>query len=305
MIITKKRIRRLSRYLPSVLHDGEFTFGVRVTPAVGVALPSLGFSMEWVEGETVLPPARGPVSTANAEGWLIVHRDRPMETAYREFEWTWEEWHGPYRQEQSRIVFQPYERYPRTRVPPPSIELSTVSTPQGPMVVVSTNFQRSNDETMPILAANLLLEIFGHAEVLTANLAAFAPKTVTRVNWEVLPPGKHPWKSLSAKVENLLSVQGERKRPVYEHRWSTIANYQPDFVAVGRAGFAGYLIFGFPSKGVYVLESAYYGNATYVLEGDWERLSQLTKRELLDAALHKERIVHHERWDGRIRGLLN
>ena len=41
---------------------------------------------------------------------------------------------------------------------------------------------------------------------------------------------------------------------------------KPDFVVYGRAGFKGYAVFGFTSKNLYVLESAFPNNATYVLQ---------------------------------------
>ena len=77
---------------------------------------------------------------------------------------------------------------------------------------------------------------------------------------------KHPWPAIRERVQDVLDRQGERKRPV--------------------------------------LESAYYGNATYVLDGDWETLSQSTKAEILKEGLHRDRVVHRERWEQRIRELL-
>ena len=111
----------------------------------------------------------------------------------------------------------------------------------------------------------MLLELFREAEVLRTNLRAFVPPTLRRVNWDILPPGRHPWTSIAPQVRSILDRKGKRKRPVFVHRWDTIQSYGPEFLAVGRQGFSGYLIFGFPGLDLYVLESAYYGNATYVL----------------------------------------
>ena len=304
MIIRKKRINSLDRYLSRVGEGEAFTFGTKATAENRDARVEVGFSEEWLEGETVLPTASGgPTSKKNAEGWEIVHKDQPMETAYREFEWTWEEWHGPYSETQSRVVYQPYQRYPRTQVPPPSLELSAVSTPEARMVAVAQTFMKGENEDEAKLAANLLLELFGEAEVLRGDLTSFTPLEVRKVNWEVLPAGEHPWQTLEPAVRDVLDNQGERKRGVYEQRWSKLAGYGPDFVAVGRAGFSGYLIFAFEDRDLYVLESAYYGNATYVLDRGWETLSTLTKAELLDGDLHRDRIVHRKLWDSRIRAL--
>ena len=70
----------------------------------------------------------------------------------------------------------------------------------------------------------------------------------------------------------------------------------PDFVAYGRSGFKGYAVFGFTERNLYILESVMPNNATYVLENDWETISQLSKAEILSQELHKARIVHSENW---------
>jgi len=83
-----------------------------------------------------------------------------------------------------------------------------------------------------------------------------------------------------------------------------VNKYGPEFLAVGRAGFWGYVIFGFPDKDIYILESIYFGNATYVFADNWETLSTKTKAEILDAKLQKDRIIHKESWDRNIHALL-
>jgi hypothetical protein len=171
------------------------------------------------------------------------------------------------------------------------------------MVVLSRSFLKGPANGLARMGVNVLLELFGEAELLSDDLASAVPQQLTRVNWEVLPQGKHPWVELKAAVQGVLDAQGPRKRPVLRHRWRSIAAYAPDFVAVGRAGFAGYLVFAFEDRSLYILESATYGNATYVLNRDWEALSTLTKAELLDRSLHKDRIVHREHWDSRVRSL--
>ena len=59
-----------------------------------------------------------------------------METAYGQAEWKWEEFYGPYdKAEQSRIVDIPYQRYQRSFVEPPSIELTVATAPRVNRVV--------------------------------------------------------------------------------------------------------------------------------------------------------------------------
>lgn len=84
-----------------------------------------------------------------------------------------------------------------------------------------------------------------------------------------------------------------------------ITAYDPEFVAVGTAGILGYVIFAFPDRDLYILESAHYGNATYVFGGDWQTLSQMTKAEILNNALQQDRLIHLDGWAGALRGLFN
>lgn len=92
MIILGKIKRKLNS------NFNNFADGTKVIPAIGIQdqvkdiLFKIGFTQELDEGETVLPFSElGPICKYNAEGKYIVHKDRPMETAYRQAEWTWEQ----------------------------------------------------------------------------------------------------------------------------------------------------------------------------------------------------------------------
>ena len=47
------------------------------------------------------------------------------------------------------------------------------------------------------------------------------------------------------------------------------------------------------------------GNATYVFDKDWEELSKLTKAQILDEGLQRDRVIHRKGWHQRIRHLLS
>ncbi len=74
---------------------------------------------------------------------------------------------------------------------------------------------------------------------------------------------------------------------------------------MGRAGFDGYVIFGFPQKNLFVLENVHSDNATYVFEEDWAELSQMTKAQILSHDLHKDRLIHRRGWPAKVRRLLD
>jgi hypothetical protein len=50
-----------------------------------------------------------------------------------------------------------------------------------------------------------------------------------------------------------------------------------------------------------VLESPTLGNATYVFKNNWAQVSALSKKEILEGALHDARLIHNKRWTGALR----
>lgn len=305
-IIRQKRIRTLGRHLGAVPPGSAVTLGVRVTDGLRPRLAAIGLGTTPTPGDTVLPAVLGPVTRFNAEGREIVRRDLPMEEVTREALWTWHEWHGDDRVERQRIVDIPYSRYPRDFVPPPGVELRCRADASGQLYVVVDGgaYVPDNEEAL-LHAVNLVLELFGECELLRPDITPFVAAKVRHLNWRVLPPGRLPRETVRQAVAPILERARPGNRPVLQARLDVVESYGPDFLAIGQAGFAGYLVFGFEGLGLYVLESAYYGNATYVLGHDWERLSQLTKAELLDGSLHQERIIHRATtWSARIRELL-
>lgn len=304
MKIRKKRIRSLGSNLTFVEPGEAITPSFNVTDATRAKLAVLGLD-DLIPGTTVLPKAVGPVSRFNAEGKALVLRHLSKETMYRQVEWHRVEFHGKERIDVYEIRDVPYERYPREFVPPPSIELSVAANADGQLYIVG-NEQIYSPENEANLRheINLVLELFGECEILKSDLTAFVPSTAKRLNWEILPKGKLPWERISAAVKPAVERARKGNRPAIWARIKTLNDHQPDFHAVGRAGFNGYIVFGFVKLGIYVLESKNYGNATYVFKSDWETLSQMTKAEVLNQDLHHARLVHRSNWPWQLRRLL-
>jgi len=306
MIIRGRRIRTLSRRLGSIADGANIIIGLPDLDRFCDQLAQFGFSPNPPDGETILPPGSfGPVSLYNAEGRDIVHRDQPMETAYRQSEWRWVEWHGPYdRVEQSRIVDVPYERYPRTFDPPPSVEM-TMSSDEGGrrlLVMPQTQYVEAN-HTRILHTVNLFLEIFGECNIMDENLQSIHLPQIRRVNWRILPQGRMPWERLKAELRSIVDRQPQGNQPVIRYRLQAVNAHEPEFVAVGQGGFDGYIIFAFPQRHIFVLECVQFGNATYVFGDDWETLSQMTKAEILNNDLQRARLIHRENWEASLNDL--
>jgi hypothetical protein len=300
-MITGRRIRNVDRHLAHISHGAEIVIALTDPRRHETKLAEIGF--ERLEpGAAVLPAPQGPISLFNAEGKNLVHKDQPKEVAYRQIEWEWTEWHGPYEVRQSDFRYVPYDRYPRTFVPPPSIELSVAESPSGELIAVTSPIPYVEENRDQLLhRINLFLELFGECQVLTQELVPTVAERIRTLNWTVLPPGRMPWEELQSALEPVVQRIPRGNQSVIEHRLRIIHEHAPDFTAVGRAGFRGYIIFGFEERQTFVLESLYYGNATYILGAEWEQLSRRTKAELLSEDLNEDRIVHDQAWESRIR----
>lgn len=299
MVIRKTRIRSLTSYLPRRLVGKNLVAGVTLASVPHARVENVGFTQPFTIGDHVLPDAGlGPTARRNAEGESIVHRDRPMETHYRQAEWHWKEFRGRYDSvDRSKIVDIPYQRYPRTLVPPLGLEFTMVALPDGTIGVVIERIRYDEAHAARLLQAiNLFLEAFGHCEIFEENLTPMVVLPIRQLNWRILPAGRHPWPQLKPSVQRLLDQSEDGNRAVVEFRLEHVNSFGPEFVAVGEAGFRGYLIFGFPAANTFVLESSQTNNATYILGSDWATLSGLTKADLLNGNLHRARIIHRKSW---------
>lgn len=239
MKIKKRRIRNIWAYLNLFKKGEDFFVGLRDLRSPKKQLKKIGFSKDLQDGEQILPSALGPVSTYNACGKNIVRRDLPMETAYRQVEWHWKDWGG---YDHSKIVDVPYARYPREFVTPPSEEIQIVVN-NNEIILLSKILQNTESKEEEIIhIVNLFLELFGECELLKKNLIPPVRPQIIRLNWKVLPPGEYPWERVKKHVKNVIHQQSKGNQPVIRHRIETITNYNPDFVAIGKGGFNGYLI---------------------------------------------------------------
>lgn len=306
MLITKKRIRSIDNNIRGINRGETVVVALRDINRLTDHLRRAGYSKELAVGETILPSAIGAVSRFNARGKYHIHKDQAKETYYTTRYWTRNEFRGRNTSEEvTGIIEIPGKRYPRTLILPPSIELTITEDKAGTKILRAPelNFIEENDPDL-IHVINLFLEHFGECEILSKDLSTASPAKLIRLNWDVLPQGKMPWAQLNSRLTPIINRQPKGNRSIINKRHETIHAHGPDFVAVGNGGFDGYIVFGFPDKNIYILESTEVNNATYVLEWEWEELSQLSKAELLNNRLHKERLIHRTTWFSEINRIL-
>jgi hypothetical protein len=124
-----------------------------------------------------------------------------------------------------------------------------------------------------------------------------------QVNWRILPPGEHPFQTVTEYYRQLL-MGGSSKKEIWE-RLSAIEALGPANRYYGTDEFKGYLVFYFPDLGKAVLECPFEGNAIYVIDGDWETLSRYSKAKLLRSFSDEvKRVIHKGDWLPRLKKAL-
>lgn len=305
MIIKKKRINKLTCL--GWLGEGQkIVIALRDTMRFKEKLIEIGFTEKLEEGERILPKILNPTTARNAEKFYIPDKTKPKETYYQTLWWTRKEWAGRGEtKEVSKFVDIPRKRYPRIEYEPYSVELILKYDESGELMVITDLMEYKSENYKLILnSINIFLTIFRECEILTDELNALTPVKTIRLNWEVLPQGKYPWGNIKKDLGKISEGNSKTNNKIMLDKCEYINNFNPDFRAYGKSGFRGYVIFGFNQKKLYVLESIYPNNATYVFADNWQELSQLTKAQILNGGLQNARLIHKENWKEDIKKIL-
>ena len=305
MNLRKKRINKLS-CLNWIEQGQKVVIALYDAMRFKEKLLDLGFSSDFLEGEAILPSVINASTKRNAEKFYVSDKSQPKEKYYQTLLWTRQEWAGRGEtREVTDYVLIPRERYPRFEYAPYSVEFILKYDEKGNLCVVtpSIDFCTQNDKKM-INTINIFLSVFGECDILTENYEKLMPTKVIKLNWEILPQGEYPWEKVKKDLEGLSEHKSKTARKMLLDKCEYINSFHPDFRAYGMAGFRGYVIFGFKKRNLYVLESVYTNNATYVFGRDWEMLSKLSKAEILDGKLQEARLIHNDNWKHHINELL-
>jgi hypothetical protein len=307
MILKKRMVRNLSSNLVGIERGTSVLVGVDGIERFTGTLVDAGFTRELKNGESVVPSPMGPRSEYNAEGGYEKHKDQPMETAHYTLECTYTERGAPHTVPRTRRAEFTRERYPRTFIPPPAVEMQIARRlDDNESVVVSPPvvYVAKNDELLRH-TINLYLEMFRECRIFTKNLERIITAPLEFLDWVVLRKGKRVRSKMRKSVKRLSKRVTASDLEEILDRLELINEYEPDFVAVGREGFRGYFVFGFVERDLYVCESRYTRNATYIFGEEWKAVTKLTKAEILRRGLHKYRIIHTSEWEERMEDILS
>lgn len=286
-------IRTLTKMLAFTDRHPTIRFTFDVTGVAPETWTKLGFNEALEQDQTLIPAGIAKVSAFNARGKEIVRRDLPkVNMSFPSFR-TWLDWHG---REHSGIQYRSMEVYPREYVLAPSESLFVLGQGSDMRICTREINVRAESEERVLHLANLMLECFGAFEVIDASTGVKIGTKLKHLQWEILPAGQHPWAKTGLIVATNTKSLDDSGKELIRYRMGTIAGFQPGFLAIGKGGFNAYFVYGFEDKGIYLLESGYLNNATYVFKQDWEELSQLTKNEIINGELPHTRIIHDRRW---------
>ncbi len=261
----------------------------------------VGFDRSLTTGDYLMPQCLGKATLFNANGKEVIRKDLPKEPQPRSFYTTWQDWHG---QEHSGIQTRNIDMYPREYILAPSEILTIIELNNIKYIATDSTTVTSGNDVRNLHLMNIMLECFEEFEIVDEQQGFVIGSKLRQLQWDVLPPGKYPWEYAKTLVGKVTQKLKESERKVVESRMELITKYNPDFIATGRGGFSGYFVYGFELINKFILESIHLDNATYVFEEEWEKLSRLTKNEIINGAISHQRIIHDQKWHSQLRKLM-
>lgn len=297
MYIKQSRIRKSKKLLSDLEPYQKFFLGIEISDEIKKILKEKFKILEFVDKTTIFPsPVYGIVSRRNAIGEFIPQKDQPKEIAYRAQSWELIDWGGNSHSGTSYVL---YKRYPRKFIEPKELKfIILLNQNNKDILILDSEYSKSAvDDSEIIFGANLFLEIFGEVNTFVIDSDQILVKVIETVNWEILPPGEKIWAAFSNNQVNSLTAS---QQYLINERFEYIRGFYPDVIRQGIGGYTGYLIFEFTQKNLFVFDSIIYGDAMYIFEDDWEKISKLTKKEIIQEGLAKERIIHNEYWKSKL-----
>ena len=307
MLIRKRRIHKVEGYIGHIRDGAEFKVASSISDGMEKLLIRVGFNLPIGNGNTILPSSVGPVSNFNANGKWIVFRDQGKESRYiRTIIWRWKQFAGPGQTEEHEEYKDIYrDCYPRKFISPPAIELTYLDENGIRRIVSPPLLKLQNNYENIRHCINLHLELFGECELLYGDMSSISQPPYKRVNWYMLPPGRHPFDRIETHLKGAIQKYGESQQTMILGRQKTIVSFAPDEIFTGLGGFSDYIAYKFSKLDIVVLESIRKDNAIYVFGKNWQEFSKLSKAEILSEHFHIQRIIHSKGWEGRLFNLLS
>jgi hypothetical protein len=276
------------------IEAGDFAhLAISLDATGGVVLPE-----RIVPGESSAPWAR----RNRTEGWAKKFTDLPKVTKTRSVESpNFGDWSkGSHSHTFSQEVYQKREFAP----PGWTITMRELDVDQDAATIgfeLDAVFDRSQlDQWELFFALNVFQEAIGLCQVRGSGTPLEHYRRNLHVNWELLPPGDAD--AVIREIERRLEPSKEERQVIAE-RFRVLSALKPAHLITGTSGFARYVGAQF-APDLVVFENIRYGNAAYIMFDDWQRLSQLSRIELLASDENFQRVIHSGDWERRLRRIV-
>lgn len=302
MYISQKRIMKVNSFFCDFKEDEEIYLILNNALKHVDRLEKIGFNPSLVVGDVILPKVIGSISNFNANGKFELLKKEPKETYCVDREW---EWLAYGKHPMSKLITYTYNRFQRKLIDAPAEEL-TVMLDKDNNKIISSRLIKFTPENKPLIKhnINLFLELFGECQLVDRDLISRIKTPIKKLNWNLLPKGKKPWKDLEKQLKDTTDIESNKNFKEIYARINYINSFEPDFLATGNGGFNDYIVLGFESRNIFILENRKPQNATYIFRNNWQEVTKLTKKEILEENLQDTRLIHNFNWKENIKQIL-
>lgn len=287
-------------------------FGRTLTVAEMEEQPLQHLHISYVGGQLRLPEHPtvpqpiGPFSDENINGREVIHKDQPKypKSVYMGERPNYGDWSkGSFGLWSTRKV------YPRSFIPPRHIAVKINDNEhlrQAEIRILSFRLEPhlvradAHFEDTLLFYLNLCKEVLGGCDVFKSDVSPRDIISSRKLQWEIFPPGE---RSFRTELQRRLANASSEVRQRLLARADVIESLNPSKYAIGT-GFNSNYYGAIFADDLVVFENLEYGNATYILRDDWERLSQLSRTELLATDADFDRLLHNDSWATILRRII-
>jgi hypothetical protein len=266
-------------------------------------LPGLVINNDPIANFESLPdPSRGTWARRNIEGWEIVLKNKPMITkSFSHESPNFGDWAlGSHDVTIDREVYQRdfFPGYGST------IKVTEINRTDEYVTIgleLDHVFEQVPKDTREFLfALNVFQEAVGFSAVRPTDIPIENFIGSLIINWEILPVGERD--KVLREIYSRLSPSPSEKKLIDE-RMDLLMALRPRNFITGSSGFARYVGAQYGDE-LIAFENIRYGNAIYIMFEDWERLSRMTRLQLMNSDEKFERVVHRSGWESQVESII-
>lgn len=254
--------------------------------------------------DTILPnPKTGRYSNYNINGRTIILKNLPkIPRSYSADSPNFGDWSkGSHTVTWNREIYQRAYWFPQEI----TINISLLENAAETFILkfsLSTPLSKKSNDFNEVLLyhCNLLQENCGACDIFESTASDLEYIKALNVSWELLPPGQLNFNNNLNYIINKTNADSTNLKEELKDRMTFFESLSIKKYIVGINSFHRY--FGaILDNGIVILENIRYGNAIYIFPHNWEKLSKLSRIELLSSTSYKfTRIIHNKRWKSKV-----